>query len=98
MKLTDTFANGIYTVPQGFFRNVPFRYTKKRLCNILEHMELFAMGYSWGGVESLPTPLSCSQHRTASEWNPGMLVPGYWWASDLKKDWEQAFTQLKQDC
>jgi cystathionine beta-lyase len=33
---------------------------------LLDTMDLFAMGYSWGGFESLAVPFT--PHRTATSW------------------------------
>ena len=32
------------------------QYPEDALANLFDHMELFAMGYSWGGYESLLIP------------------------------------------
>ena len=37
----------------------------------LDTLELFGMGYSWGGYESLVIPFDCSTYRTATTWCPG---------------------------
>ncbi|WP_164117865.1 cystathionine beta-lyase [Sphingorhabdus sp. Alg239-R122] len=36
----------------------------------IDTLELFGIGYSWGGFESLAIPISPQQHRTASAWPP----------------------------
>ena len=38
-------------------------YSDKELSSMLDHMELFAMGYSWGGFESLITPCQLQKDR-----------------------------------
>ena len=38
-------------------------YSDKELSSMLDHMELFAMGYSWGGFESLITPCRLQKDR-----------------------------------
>jgi cystathionine beta-lyase len=35
---------------------------------MLDNLALFAMGYSWGGFESLIIPFDPKQSRTASRW------------------------------
>ncbi len=37
---------------------------------LIDTLELFGIGYSWGGFESLAIPASPQQHRTASTWPP----------------------------
>ena len=37
---------------------------------MLDGMELFKMGYSWGGYESLIVPTDPKKHRTATTWDP----------------------------
>jgi cystathionine beta-lyase len=37
----------------------------------LDHLKLFAMGYSWGGYESLAVPFDCTSYRSATPFNPG---------------------------
>ena len=38
---------------------------------MLDGLELFGLGYSWGGYESLVIPFDCSTYRTATKWAPG---------------------------
>ena len=37
----------------------------------LDELELFGLGFSWGGFESLAIPFDCSTYRTATSWRPG---------------------------
>jgi cystathionine beta-lyase len=37
----------------------------------IEGLELFGIGASWGGYESLIIPFDCTKVRTATKWNPG---------------------------
>ncbi len=41
---------------------------EKGLARMLDGLELFGMGYSWGGFESLLIPAEPTQHRTATVW------------------------------
>lgn len=43
----------------------------ERIAAMLDGMELFAMGSSWGGFESLIIPTWPERSRTATTWNPG---------------------------
>ncbi len=38
---------------------------------MVDGLELFGIGASWGGYESLAIPFDCSKVRTATKWNPG---------------------------
>jgi len=74
------------------------RYTKDALARMLDHMELFKMGYSWGGYESLILPTDPSPIRTAQPW-PGdgtviRLHAGLEDAEDLIADLEAGFARL----
>lgn len=37
----------------------------------LDDLELFGLGFSWGGYESLAIPFNCAGYRTATQWQPG---------------------------
>jgi cysteine-S-conjugate beta-lyase len=67
---------------------------------MLDGLELFGMGYSWGGFESLIIPFNCAPYRTATEWKPGgpalRLQIGLEHIDDLKADLEQGFERLKR--
>lgn len=43
-------------------------FSKSAVTAMLDGLELFAMGYSWGGFESLIIPFDCSDYRTATRW------------------------------
>ncbi len=67
---------------------------------LLDNLELFAMGYSWGGYESLIIPFDCAPYRTATQWKPGgpalRLQIGLEHTDDLKADLERGFAALKK--
>ncbi|WP_034994834.1 cystathionine beta-lyase [Beijerinckia mobilis] len=44
--------------------------SREALAAMLDGLELFGMGYSWGGFESLVIPFDCRTYRTATTWNP----------------------------
>ncbi len=52
-------------------------FTQKGLAEMLDNMSIFAMGFSWGGYESLVIPFDCSEYRTVTKWNPGGLTSAY---------------------
>jgi cystathionine beta-lyase len=64
----------------------------------LDGLELFGLGYSWGGYESLAVPFDCSNHRTATRWAPGgpaiRLSVGLEDIEDLKADIERGFARM----
>lgn len=64
----------------------------------LDGLELFGMGYSWGGYESLVIPFDCASYRTATQWAPGgpalRFSIGLEDVEDLKADLERGFNRL----
>ncbi|MGA7995367.1 MAG: cystathionine beta-lyase [Bradyrhizobium sp.] len=62
---------------------------------LLDTVELFGMGYSWGGFESLVIPFDCDSYRTATKWAPGgptlRLHIGLENVEDLKADLARGF-------
>ncbi len=71
-------------------------YNRAALGAMIDHMELFGLGYSWGGYESLILPES--PIRTATDWVPkGTLVRlhiGLEDPDDLKNDLDAGFNRL----
>ena len=67
---------------------------------MLDGLELFGLGYSWGGFESLVIPFNCASYRTATEWKPGgpalRLHVGLEHLDDLKNDLDKGFERLRQ--
>jgi cystathionine beta-lyase len=65
---------------------------------MLDGLELFGMGYSWGGFESLILPFDPSAYRTATQWHgegPALrLHIGLEDVADLKADLEAGFARL----
>ena len=65
---------------------------------MLDGLELFGLGYSWGGYESLVIPFDCSTYRTATPWAPGgptlRLQVGLEDIEDLKADLDEGFARL----
>lgn len=73
-------------------------YDEAALARMLDGMNLFGMGFSWGGFESLIMPDRPDQTRSATIWNDeGMLLrihAGLENISDLKEDLDQGFQRL----
>ena len=65
---------------------------------MLDHLELFGMGYSWGGYESLLIPTHPETSRTAAPWRvegvPMRIHVGLEDPADLIADLEAGFARL----
>ncbi|MGE5538780.1 MAG: cystathionine beta-lyase [Gemmatimonas sp.] len=84
----------------GLFAVVLKPYSKTALAAFLDHLELFAMGFSWGGFESLILPVDPTPHRTAVPWKAeGPLVrihAGLENVGDLIADLATGFERMKK--
>jgi cystathionine beta-lyase len=64
----------------------------------LDTLELFGIGASWGGYESLAIPFDCAPLRTATAWAPGgptvRFHIGLEDVADLIEDLERGFAAL----
>lgn len=73
--------------------------SQQALAAFLDGLELFGMGYSWGGYESLVVPFDCSPYRTATVFNPPgpalRFSIGLEDEEDLKADLDAAFARLR---
>lgn len=73
--------------------------SEKALAAFLDGLELFGMGYSWGGFESLVIPQYPKKMRTATEWNAeGQILRfhvGLEDIGDLVADLEAGFARLQ---
>jgi cystathionine beta-lyase len=67
---------------------------------MLDGLELFGMGYSWGGYESLIVPTAPAKLRTATRWDPAgpclRIHAGLEDVADLIADLTAGFARLKQ--
>ena len=83
----------------GLFGLVLEPYTKQAVTAMLDGMELFGMGYSWGGYESLLIPTRPDTHRTATPWRaqgPALRIHvGLEEPADLLADLEAGFARLR---
>ena len=83
----------------GLFSFVMEPVEKGQLANMVDHMELFGMGFSWGGFESLILPSDPTKIRTATNWDEdGRLIRlhvGLEDPDDLIADLEAGFERLK---
>ena len=83
----------------GLFSFVLHPVERPQLAKMLDHMDLFGMGFSWGGFESLLLPSDPTNIRTATKWdNAGQLVRihvGLEDTDDLIADLEAGLERLK---
>lgn len=74
------------------------RYSAAQIDTFCEALELFALGWSWGGANSLVMPYHIESMRTAARWpHRGTLVRFYVGLedeADLRADLEQALATL----
>jgi cystathionine beta-lyase len=83
----------------GVFSVVLKPYSKKAVAALLDGLELFGMGFSWGGFESLVIPFDCKAYRAATAWNPPgpalRFSIGLEDIEDLKADLALGFERLR---
>lgn len=83
----------------GLFSVILKPASKKAIAAMLDGLELFGMGYSWGGYESLIIPFDPTSYRTATSWKaegPALrLHIGLEDVRDLMADLEAGFARLK---
>jgi cysteine-S-conjugate beta-lyase len=86
-----------FTGASGLFSIVLKPASQAAVAAMLDDMELFAMGYSWGGFESLIVPFQ--PHRTVTSWEakgPALrLHIGMEHPDDLIRDLTAGFMRLK---
>jgi cystathionine beta-lyase len=84
----------------GLFSIVLNPVPQEAVAAMLDGLELFGMGYSWGGFESLIIPFDCKNYRTATKFDPGgpclRLQIGLEDVEDLKADLEAGLARLTQ--
>lgn len=54
----------------GVFSVILKPVSKQALAAFFNGLELFGIGFSWGGYESLALPFDCASYRTATRWAP----------------------------
>jgi cystathionine beta-lyase len=84
-----------FTGASGLFSIVLQPAPQKAVDALLDTVQSFGMGYSWGGFESLVIPFDCASYRSATQWNPGgpalRLHIGLESVDDLKADLARGF-------
>lgn len=87
-----------FTGASGLFSMILKPTPRKALAAMLDGLELFGMGYSWGGFESLIIPFNPKHYRTATTWTakgPALrLHIGLDDVGDLIADLDAGFARL----
>jgi len=87
-----------FTGATGLFGVVLHPVARERIDAMLDGMRLFAMGWSWGGFESLVIPMWPERVRTATRWDAGgpclRLAIGLEDPQDLIADLAAGFERL----
>ena len=88
-----TGAAGLFTIV------LDKKYTNKALAKMIDGLEYYGVGYSWGGYESLMLPVDVTEIRTATKWpykNRTCLriSVGLEDVEDLKQDLDEGFKRL----
>lgn len=87
-----------FSAASGLFGVVLQPVSRERIAAMLDGMRLFAMGWSWGGFESLIIPTSPERTRTATRWEAGgpclRLAVGLEDPADLIADLAAGFARL----
>jgi cystathionine beta-lyase len=82
----------------GLFSIILHPVPEKAVAAFFDALQLFGMGYSWGGYESLIIPFDCSPYRTATRWAPGgpalRLQIGLEDPADLRDDLVRGFEAM----
>jgi cysteine-S-conjugate beta-lyase len=84
----------------GLFSMVLKPVPQRAVFAFLDALELFGIGASWGGYESLAIPFDCTSLRTATRWAPGgptvRFHIGLEAVEDLLADLEHGFAALAE--
>ena len=87
-----------FTGACGLFSIVLKPVPQKAVYAFLDTLDLFGIGASWGGFESLAIPFDCTAVRTATRWAPGgptiRFHIGLEAVEDLLADLERGFAAL----
>ena len=91
--------NRDFSGASGLFSIILKPASKKAVASMLDGLELFGLGYSWGGFESLVIPFDCASYRSATEWKPEgpalRFSIGLEDTDDLIADLERGFARLR---
>jgi cysteine-S-conjugate beta-lyase len=88
-----------YSGSSGLFSVVLKPQSEAAVAAFLDGLELFGLGYSWGGYETLVIPFDCTKIRTATRFAPGgptlRFSVGLEDIEDLKEDLDRGFARLR---
>ena len=88
-----------FTGSSGLFSIVLKPVSEAAVAAFLDGLELFGLGYSWGGYESLALPFDCTPVRTATRFAPGgptvRFSVGFEDIEDLQVDLDRGFARLR---
>ncbi len=88
-----------FTGASGVFSIVLKPASKAAVSAFVDNLELFGIGFSWGGYESLILPFDCAPYRTATAWAPEgpalRLSIGLEDVADLKADLAAGLARLR---
>ena len=88
-----------FTGSSGLFSVVLKPASDAAVAAMLDDLELFGLGYSWAGFESLVVPVDCAPRRTATRFAPGgpmlRFSVGLEDIEDLKADLDRGFARLR---
>ena len=88
-----------FTGSSGLFSIALKPVSEAAVAAMLDGLELFGLGYSWAGFESLVVPVECASRRTATCFAPGgpmvRFSVGLEDIEDLKADLERGFARLR---
>ncbi len=83
----------------GLFSVILKPASRAAVAAMLDGLELFGLGYSWGGYESLVIPFDCRTYRTATRWEPEgpalRFSVGLEDVEDLKADLDRGFARMR---
>jgi cystathionine beta-lyase len=89
-----------FTGSSGLFTVVLKPAPEAAVAAMIDGLELFGIGYSWGGFGSLVIPFDCASYRTATRWTPGgptlRFHVGFEDLEDLKEDLDRGFERLRK--
>jgi cystathionine beta-lyase len=89
-----------FTGSSGVFSMILKPAPKAAVDAFVDRLEIFGIGYSWGGYETLILPFDCAPYRTATRWAPGgpalRFSIGLEDVDDLKEDLEAGFARLAE--
>ncbi|MEP7328583.1 MAG: cystathionine beta-lyase [Betaproteobacteria bacterium] len=87
-----------FTGASALFGVVLHPVADDRIAAMLDSLQLFSLGFSWGGFESLVIPMHPERTRTATTWAPGgpclRFAIGLEDPADLMADLSAGFTKL----